>query len=67
MSKKKKQQTSASGIYALCITAGLVVGVGLAPLTDNLPGSALFGVAAGAVAAFIINRRAPARDRKRHR
>ena len=52
MSKKSKQQAK-RGTLALCITAGLVVGVGLGPFVGNMWLSilifSLLGVAAGMI------------------
>lgn len=50
MSKKSKKQAK-RGTLALCITAGLVVGVGLGPFVGNMPLSivifGLLGIGAG--------------------
>lgn len=50
MSKKSKKQAK-RGTFALCITAGLVVGVGLGPFVGNMLLSivifGLLGIAAG--------------------
>ena len=44
MSKKSKKQAK-RGTFALCITAGLVVGVGLGPFVGNMLLSvAIFGL-----------------------
>ena len=52
MSKKSKKQAK-QGTLALCITAGLIVGVGLGPFVDNMLISivifGLLGIAAGMV------------------
>ena len=52
MSKKSKKQAK-QGTLALCITAGLIVGVGLGPFVGNMLISVvifgLLGVAAGMV------------------
>lgn len=50
MSKKSKRQAK-RGTFALCITAGVVVGVGLGPFVGNMLLSVvifgLLGIAAG--------------------
>lgn len=50
MSKKSKRQAK-RGTFALCITAGLVVGVGLGPFVGNMLVSVvifgLLGIGAG--------------------
>ncbi|MCY3688842.1 MAG: hypothetical protein OXG90_07635 [Gammaproteobacteria bacterium] len=52
MSKKSKKQAR-QGTLALCITAGLVVGVGLGPFVGNMLLSivifGLLGIAAGMI------------------
>ncbi len=66
MSRKKKKDTSSAGMYALCITVGIIVGLGLTPLMGNLLVTVAIGGAAGAVAAYLINRNAPKPPHKRH-
>lgn len=63
MSKKQKQSARA-GTYALCITIGVIIGIGLAPVVDNLPVTLLAGTLAGAVAGWLINKQS--RSRKHH-
>lgn len=55
MSKKKKQ--SKQGTFALCITAGLIVGLGLGPAFGNVLVSAIAGMALGAAAAWVLTRK----------
>lgn len=62
MSKKSKKH-SQQGTYALCITAGLIVGIGLGPVFDNVLITGLVGAAIGAGAGYFINQRGTA---KRH-
>jgi cyanate permease len=57
VSKKKQQQASPAGVYALCITIGLIVGLGLAPVMGNLLVMVVIGAAGGALAAYLINRK----------
>lgn len=66
MTRKKKKETSTAGVYALCITVGVIVGLGLTPLMGNLLVMVLVGGVAGAVAAYLINRNAPRPSHKRH-
>ena len=56
MSRKQKKQAK-QGTYALCITAGLIVGLGLGPGFDNVLLSTLIGGALGAVAGYLLNQR----------
>ena len=63
MSKKQKQSARV-GTYALCITIGFIIGIGLAPVVDNLPVTLLAGTAAGALAGWQIDKRN--RSRKHH-
>lgn len=51
MSKKSKKQ-AAQGTWALCITAGLIIGVGLGPILGNVLLTALIGAAVGAGAGY---------------
>jgi uncharacterized membrane protein YccC len=55
MSKKKNQKNAGNGTYALCITTGLIVGLGLGPLLGNVLVSTLLGTAIGALAAYLFN------------
>ena len=67
MSKKSKKNSPA-GIYALCITIGIVLGIGLTPLGGNLITMLLFGAAAGALVAYLFIRtsRKPAARKHSH-
>lgn len=67
MSRKKKQQASASGVYALCVTVGLIIGLGLTPLMGNLPIMVVVGAVAGVIAAFLITRKRPAQQHHHRR
>ncbi|MCH7816290.1 MAG: hypothetical protein IIC60_06945 [Proteobacteria bacterium] len=51
MSKKSKKK-SAQGTYALCVTVGLIIGVGLGPMMGNFIVSSMVGAAIGAGAAY---------------
>ena len=64
--KKKKRQASAAEVYALCITVGLIVGLGLAPMMDNVLLTTAIGGIGGALAAFLINRKSPRQQQRRH-
>jgi len=67
MSKKKsKRQVTASEIYALCVTIGLVVGLGLSPLMGNILMMAGIGAVAGALLAFLVTRRSAQQRSRRH-
>ncbi|MEQ8409714.1 MAG: hypothetical protein RKH07_15715 [Gammaproteobacteria bacterium] len=63
MSKKKKEKSRQQGTYALCITAGLILGLGLGPAMDNVVVTMIVGGIAGAIAAYFINQKA---TNKRH-
>jgi len=63
---KKKKQSSTSGLYAMCITAGLIIGVGLAPVFGNFLIMVTVGGIVGVVAAFVINKKSPKPKRKHH-
>lgn len=56
MSKKNKKQAR-QGTYALCITAGLIVGVGLGPAFGSVIVSAIVGGSLGAVAGYLFTKR----------
>lgn len=65
MSKKSKKHSS-QGTYALCITAGLVAGIGIGPLFGSVPGTALAGAFIGAAAGFVFTRKTNKKPGKRH-
>ncbi len=54
MSKKKNK--SKQGTYALCITAGLIVGLGLGPAFGSVLITTLIGASLGAGTAFMLTR-----------
>lgn len=56
MSKKNKKQAR-QGTYALCITAGLIVGVGLGPAFGSVIITAIVGGGLGAVAGYLFTKR----------
>lgn len=57
MSRKKARRNSEQGTYALCITTGLIIGVGLGAILDSVVLVAmLFGIIGG-VAAYLFNHR----------
>ncbi|MSR11334.1 MAG: hypothetical protein EXR84_05975 [Gammaproteobacteria bacterium] len=55
MSKKLKQKQAKQGTYALCITIGIIIGVGLGALVDNLLVLILVGAVGGAGTAYYFN------------
>lgn len=55
MSKKSKQKQAEQGTYALCITIGLIIGVGLGAIVDNLIILTIAGAIAGTVAGYAFN------------
>lgn len=54
MSKKKNK--SRQGTYALCITAGLIVGLGLGPAFGSVLISTAVGALLGAGTAYMLTR-----------
>jgi len=66
VTRKKKKETSSAGVYAMCITVGLIVGLGLTPLMGNLLIMVAIGGIAGAIAAYLINKKTPNPSHKRH-
>lgn len=56
MSKRKARKNSEQGIYALCITCGFIVGLGLGPMIGSVLVSMLVGVGLGSLAGYLINR-----------
>ncbi len=53
----KKNKNAAQGTYALCITAGTVIGFGLGALLGNVLVPLLLGAAVGWGAGFYFNSR----------
>lgn len=56
MSKKKARKNSEQGIYALCVTCGFIVGLGLGPMIGSVLISMLIGLGLGTLAGYLINR-----------
>ena len=56
MSKKSKKIASKQGTWALCITAGVVLGLGMAPLLGGLLVSVLAGTVTGLIAGYFFTR-----------
>ena len=55
MSKKSKKKAAEQGTYALCITAGLILGIGLGAILNSLLLITALGVVGGAGAAYYFN------------
>lgn len=55
MSKKMKQKTAEQGTYALCITIGIILGIGLGAIMNNLLILTLAGAVVGAAVAYYFN------------
>lgn len=53
---KKSAKNATQGTYALCISAGAMVGLGIGPLMGSVPLTALAGAALGAVAGYLFTR-----------
>lgn len=60
MSKKSKKAKD-QGTYALCITIGLMLGVGLGPLMGSVLITMLVGAALGGLAGYFFTQRAARR------
>ena len=63
---KKKNQSSTAGLYAMCITVGVIVSLGLVPLMGNILVMVIVGGLAGVIVAYIIIKRTPKPKRKHH-
>lgn len=59
MSKKskKKAANAVKGTWALCITAGLMLGLGMTPMIGNLLIGLLAGGCGGALAGYLFTRK----------
>lgn len=55
----KKNKNSAQGTYALCITAGTVLGFGLSPMLGTVAIPVVLGIAAGCGAGYYFTNKAP--------
>jgi F0F1-type ATP synthase assembly protein I len=63
MSRKNRKNTQ-QGTYALCITAGLIIGVGIGAIMEQVLLCSLVGAAIGALAARYFNQQS--QQGKRH-
>ena len=57
MSKKKKNKQAKSGLYALCITVGVFIGLGLGPIFNNVLLMLLLGGISGFLVAAYLGRK----------
>jgi uncharacterized membrane protein YfcA len=64
MSKKTKNN-SEQGTYAICITAGLIVGIGMGPVLDNVLLSAAAGILLGIGAGYIFTHQKKKKQKRR--
>lgn len=55
MSKRTKQKTAEQGTYALCITIGLFLGIGLGAIVNNLLIYTTAGAVVGCGVAYYFN------------
>jgi len=55
MSKKSKQKSAEQGTYALCITIGIIIGVGLGAIVNNLLLYTVIGAVIGTAVAYYFN------------
>ena len=61
MSKKMKQKSAEQGTYAMCITIGLILGIGLGAIVNNMLVLTLSGAIVGAAIAYYFNHQKRAR------
>jgi hypothetical protein len=59
----KKSKSSVQGTYALCITAGTVVGFGLSPMLGTVLIPLLLGIAAGCGAGYYFTNKTQKKKR----
>jgi len=55
MSKRTRQKTAEQGTYALCITIGLFLGIGLGAIVNNLLIYTIAGAVVGGGVAYYFN------------
>ncbi|PCJ16475.1 MAG: hypothetical protein COA96_18395 [SAR86 cluster bacterium] len=65
MSKKSKNQAE-QGTYALCITVGLIIGIGLGPMMGSLLYGSLTGGAVGAGTGYFFSHLKKRRKKHSH-
>lgn len=53
---KKSAKNAAQGTYALCISAGMMIGLGIGPLMGSVPLMVLAGAVLGTVAGYFFTR-----------
>lgn len=58
-SSKKKAANAVRGTWALCITAGLMLGLGMAPIIGSLPIGLLTGILGGTLAGYLFTSKRP--------
>jgi hypothetical protein len=57
MSKKSKKQNAKNGTWALCITAGLMLGLGMTPMFGNFFISLIVCGIGGGIAGYFFTRK----------
>jgi hypothetical protein len=62
---KKSRKTSIQGTYALCLTIGFIVGMGLGLILESVLITTILGVLAGTSAAYYLSHLKP-RANKNH-
>lgn len=55
MSKKNRKKSAERGTYALCMTAGLILGIGLGAILNSLLITTVLGIVAGSGAAYFFS------------
>jgi hypothetical protein len=57
MSKRKARKNAEQGTYAICISCGLILGLGLAPVFGSALATSILGLLLGGVAGYLLNHR----------
>jgi len=63
---KRRNKNNPVGIYVLCITIGVFLGIGLTPLSGNLAVMLIIGAATGVVVAYLFVKRAKKPASRKH-
>ena len=62
---RKSRKNSDQGTYAICITAGLIVGIGMGPVLESVLVSAAAGILLGTATGYVLTHQKKKKQKRR--